>query len=324
MKLKGLSLFSGIGGIELGLREYVKTTCYVEKDKYAQAVLKSRMSEGLLDNADIYNDITKFNGKKWKGKIDIVTGGFPCQDISNAGKRNGIYGKQSGLWFEMQRIIGEVRPKFVFVENVSALLVRGFDIVLGTLSEIGYDAVWTTLQASDVGAPHRRERLFLLAYTINSINNKQEQEKPREKRATQIKFWENDYWTRESWRTSNVGGKREKTNKNKTNNKKEFEVVNTFKFGWNSNKNKYKKFRQALQKETTIKYDRTSGKLRVVSWRQDPANQRPSSKSYVGRMVDGVPFRLDRIKCLGNAVVPQQGKKAFEILMDTIIDNKLK
>jgi DNA-cytosine methyltransferase len=188
-KLKGLSLFSGIGGIELALSDWVETKAYCEIDPYAQAVLRSRMANSTsfrcldkqpkehptkaeqqtlgqpsccLNPAPIHPDITKLHGKL--GEFDIITGGFPCQDISNAGKRKGITGKRSGLWFEMHRLISEIRPRYVFVENVSALINRGLPEVLASLAEIGYDAIWLTLRASDVGAPHRRDRVFILAY----------------------------------------------------------------------------------------------------------------------------------------------------------------
>lgn len=165
-KLNGLSLFSGIGGIELGLSDYVTTKAYCEIDPYASAVLRSRMQDGQLDTAPIYPDIKELHGKQ--GDYDIITGGFPCQDISNAGKQAGIQGHRSGLWFEMQRLIREIRPRYVFVENVSALLNRGLPEVLASLAEIGYDAIWTCIRASDVGAPHRRERIFILAYPASN------------------------------------------------------------------------------------------------------------------------------------------------------------
>jgi len=157
-RLRGLSLFSGVAGIEIGLQEWVETEAYCEIDKYAQAVLKSRFGKDI----QLYEDITELHCKQ--NEFDIITGGFPCQDISNAGKRRGIKAERSGLWFEMQRLIGEVRPRYVFAENVSALINRGLPEVLASLAEIGYDAIWTTLRASDVGAPHRRERVFMLAY----------------------------------------------------------------------------------------------------------------------------------------------------------------
>ncbi len=160
-----ISLFSGYGGIELGLSLAlpIKTLCYVENEPYCQRILLSRMRDGSIPIAPIWDDVKTFDGKRWAGQVDFITGGFPCQDISVAGKGAGIKdGARSGLWFEMLRIIGEIRPRYALMENVSALLGRGMDTVLGTLSEIGYDARWTTVRASDVGAPHRRERVFIL------------------------------------------------------------------------------------------------------------------------------------------------------------------
>lgn len=167
--MRGLSLFSGIGGIDLGLKmalgEEYHTTVYVEIDPYCQRILEARISDGSLDRGAIWDDITTFDGRSWRGSIDLISGGFPCQDISVAGKGAGILaGKRSGLWREYARLIGEIRPRYVFIENVAALLHRGLNIVFSDLAEVGYDAEWGSFRASDVGAPQRRERIFILAY----------------------------------------------------------------------------------------------------------------------------------------------------------------
>jgi site-specific DNA-cytosine methylase len=123
------------------------------------------MQDKNLDDAPIWSDICSFNGKKWFGRVDIIFGGFPCQDISVAGKGAGIKeGTRSGLFFQLLRLVREIRPSYIFLENVSAITRRGFDTVLGCLYEAGYDAKWTTLAASEVGALHRRERWFCLAW----------------------------------------------------------------------------------------------------------------------------------------------------------------
>lgn len=168
--MNGLALFAGGGGLELGLSlalgDAYRCVCYVERDAYAAATLVARMEDKALDQAPIWDDVSTFDGKPWCSSVDLISGGFPCQDISVAGRREGLVkGNRSGLWFEYARIIGEVRPPLVFVENVSALALRGLDIVLGTLSELGFDAEWLTLGAGDVGAPHQRDRLFLLAHS---------------------------------------------------------------------------------------------------------------------------------------------------------------
>ena len=155
------SLFSGIGGIELGFeREGFTTKWFVEWDEYCQAVLRKNFK-----GAKIYGDIQKINFDELE-KVDILTGGFPCQDISVAGKGKGIIeGKRSSLWKHFHRAIGEIRPKYAVIENVSALTFRGLCNVLADLAEIGYDAEWVCLRASDFGALHRRERIFIIAYS---------------------------------------------------------------------------------------------------------------------------------------------------------------
>jgi DNA (cytosine-5)-methyltransferase 1 len=163
-----LALFSGAGGLSLGLRLAVpslRTVCHVEREAYAAAVLVARMEEQAMDPAPIWDDVTTFDGRPWRGVVDCIAGGFPCQDISNAGKRAGIGGERSGLWKEYARILDEVRPRFVFVENVAALVKRGLDVVLSDLAALGFDAEWGVFRASEAGAPHRRERIFILAHS---------------------------------------------------------------------------------------------------------------------------------------------------------------
>lgn len=168
--MNGLALFAGAGGLELGLGLAAdhKVVCYVEREAYAAAILAARMEDGSLDEAPVWDDVTTFDGRFLRGIVEIVSGGFPCQDVSNAGKREGLVSEgddknRSGLWSEYARIVREVRPRFVFVENVSALVVRGLDRVLADLHALGFDAEWDLFRASDVGAPHRRERIFILA-----------------------------------------------------------------------------------------------------------------------------------------------------------------
>jgi len=161
-----LALFAGAGGGILGgkLLEW-KTVCAVEYEPHAAAILAKRQNDGILEPFPIWDDVRTFDGKPWKGIVDVVSGGFPCQDISVAGKSCGIEGQRSGLWNEMQRIVGEVRPKYVFVENSPALVVRGLGTVLGDLSTLGYDAKWGVYSAADVGAQHQRERVWIVAYS---------------------------------------------------------------------------------------------------------------------------------------------------------------
>ena len=149
-----------MAGQQLGHR----CVCAVEWEPYAQAVLVARQNDGSLPPFPIWDDVQTFDGRPWRGIVDIVAGGFPCQDISVAGKGAGIDGAKSGMWGHMARIIGEVRPKHVFVENSPALITRGLGRVLSDLAALGYDCRWTVLGAADVGAPHQRDRFWLVAH----------------------------------------------------------------------------------------------------------------------------------------------------------------
>ena len=160
-----MHLFAGAGGgILADLLLGHQPVCAVEINEYCQQVLSARQKDGCLPWFPIFADVQQFNGRPWRGIVDIISGGFPCQDISAAGKGAGITGERSGLWKEFARIIREVRPRFVFVENSPMLTTRGLDTVLGDLAALGYDAEWGVLGAVDAGAPHVRERIWIVAY----------------------------------------------------------------------------------------------------------------------------------------------------------------
>lgn len=242
------SLFSGIGGIDLGLeRAGMRCLWQVEKDPYASLVLRKNWS-------DVPNlgDITNVDWSQVP-KPDLLAGGFPCQDISVAGKGAGINGSRSGLWREFARAIRELRPRFVLVENVPALLVRGMGTVLGGLAELGYDAEWQMLSAQQFGAPHLRRRLFIFAYLANTSGIRhQRQEKAICTRRDAVDIGSQD-------------------------------MANTMRQGlaqW-----------QTKTLQTKVTPIAGSG-----WWVVEPD---------VGRVADGIPARVDRLRCLGNAVVPQ-------------------
>ena len=162
--LRELALFAGAGGGILGgLLAGWRTVCAVEWDAYAASILVARQNDGTLAPFPIWDDVQTFDGRPWRGRVDVVSGGFPCTDISAAGKGAGIDGEASGMWRHMARIIGEVRPRFVFVENSPLLVRRGLARVLGDLAALGYDARWGVLGAADVGAPHQRDRIWIVA-----------------------------------------------------------------------------------------------------------------------------------------------------------------
>jgi DNA (cytosine-5)-methyltransferase 1 len=173
-----LALFAGAGGGILGghLLGW-RTVCAVERDAYASQVLAQRQNDGILQPFPIWSDVTTFDGKPWRGIVDIVSGGFPCQDISVAGNGAGIEGERSGLWKEMRRIICEVEPNIVYVENSPALTIRGLGVVIGDLASMGFDAEWGVLSAREVGGVHLRERAW-----VHATNNRRERREGRKQR----------------------------------------------------------------------------------------------------------------------------------------------
>ena len=160
-----LALFAGAGGGILGghLLGW-RTVCAVEWEPYAASVLVQRQNDGILPPFPIWDDVQTFDGKPWRGIVDVVSGGFPCQDLSAAGGRLGLEGSRSGLWKEMARVVGEVRPRFVFVENSPMLVNNGLGRVLADLSDLGFDARWDVMGAADVGAQHKRDRVWIVAH----------------------------------------------------------------------------------------------------------------------------------------------------------------
>ena len=164
-----LALFAGAGGgILAGHLLGWKCVAAVEIEDYPRRVLLQRQADGLLPRFPIWDDICTFDGKPWAGKVDVISGGFPCQDISAAGKGAGLDGERSGLWGEMARIVCEVQPRYVFVENSPMLTSRGLGRVLGDLAKMGFDAKWGVLGADAIGLPHHRERIWVLATNNDS------------------------------------------------------------------------------------------------------------------------------------------------------------
>ena len=170
-----LALFAGAGGGILGghLLGW-RTVCAVERDAYAAQILAQRQTDGLLPAFPIWSDVCSFDGRPWKGLVDVVSGGFPCQDISAAGNGLGIAGSRSGLWRQMARIISEVRPRYIELENSPLLVGRGLAVVLGDLTEMGYDACWGVVGAADFGAPHQRDRIWIVAEDARHFKANQE------------------------------------------------------------------------------------------------------------------------------------------------------
>jgi DNA (cytosine-5)-methyltransferase 1 len=195
-----LALFAGAGGGILGGKILGwRTVCAVEWEPYAASVLCARQNDGLLPPFPIWDDVQTFDGKPWNGIVDVVSGGFPCQDISVAGKGDGLDGERSGMWKHMARVVGEVRPRFVFVENSPMLATRGGTRVIGDLTALGYDCRWTVMGAADVGAPIQRDRLWIVASAssnrLQGGKNNRRIEKSQSQREKQFER----FFTSKSW-----------------------------------------------------------------------------------------------------------------------------
>lgn len=204
--LRELALFAGAGGGILGGKLLGwRTVCAVERDAYASQVLAQRQNDGVLEPFPIWSDVSTFDGKPWRGIVDVISGGFPCQDISIAGKGKGLEGERSGLWIEMHRIISEVVPRFVFVENSPAITYRGGVRVVEDLTRLGYDCKWGVIGADACGLDHHRARFWLVANSQKINGNswdllgkgiQQSQRKFRRFPGTEIS---------QDWRTANQG-----------------------------------------------------------------------------------------------------------------------
>ena len=324
-KLTVGSLFSGIGGLEYGLEQTggFKTIWNCEIEAYPSAVLRKHWS-------DVPNlgDITKVDWNK-VAKPDLICGGFPCQDISVAGKGAGIKeGTRSGLWSEFAKAIRILRPRYALIENVPILANRGLNIVLADLAETGYDAEWHNISAASVGAWHKRERIFIIAYPVRGgcdggECDRKERHLPSDKERNVEKTFERRQSERES-ATGKVGDvpdteclrhdgrssqesmrkKNAPETKGRNNEVRENEIPNTDSQGLQGGKNAGNP--ESGRTDTEQLVARQSGKTRAEIWAAEP---------NVGRVADGVPSRVDRIKCLGNAVVPQVVEVVGEMIL---------
>jgi len=180
--LNGLDLFSGIGGLAKALGPWVMPVAYCEIDPYAQGVLISRMECGDLPKAPIWDDVSTLRALALPKMVDIIYGGFPCQDISETGRGEGLGGKRSGLFFEIMRLADEIKPQFIFLENVRNIRSKGLNIVISEISKRGYDCRWDILPAYEDKAFFEGERWFLLAAAkgigSNEIKRREGRTKP--------------------------------------------------------------------------------------------------------------------------------------------------
>ena len=287
------SLFSGCGGTALGYEwagyEHV---WFVEKEEYARTILRKRFPEAV-----VYGDITEIDFRTVQ-KVDVLEGGFPCQDISNAGKRAGIEGSRSSLWKYFLEGIRILRPKFVSIENVAALIDRGLDVVLADLASVGYDAEWHCISASAVGAPHRRDRIFIIAYPCSDG-----QCSPEEYARGEVQLFSNE--------------------------ERHYEALLARR---GQEQQPYFKQDGELQHVADTNSERLQGRKEAKNSCESRENgeQQSSRQGWwdvepdVGRVAHGVPNRVDRIKCLGNAVVPQCAEVVAQAIKEYSVGKEMR
>jgi DNA (cytosine-5)-methyltransferase 1 len=269
--MKHLDLFSGIGGFSLGLQRTggFKTVAFCDFDKKTHAVLNKN-----FPGVPIFDDVRTLKGED-VGTIDIITGGFPCQDLSVAGKGAGLAGERSGLWYEMHRLIKETQPRWVIAENVSVLRSRGLEEVLRSLAEIGYDAEWHCIPASAVGAPHRRDRIWIVAYP-NGNDRRSGSSTESSKRHSRMESG-----------SSSAGLVERETQP---------PMAYTRCEGWEGRLHRWANPRRQGELGYLGRCSTVDGQSTEDWWTTEP---------NVGRVANGVSGRVDRLKQLGNALVPQ-------------------
>ena len=275
--LRLLDTFAGIGGFSYAATKLVggyRTTQFIEIDPFCQKILKKH-----FPFTPIHDDIRTFTAIP--GQYDVICGGFPCQSISVAGNRAGITEEsRSGIFYELMRVIRMVRPRFVVLENVAAILNNGLDIVLGELSQAGYDAEWSVISASSLGACHRRSRWWCVAYT-------------------------NDYGSP----SSSISGLDDQANNNSS--KRSNQVGQSSRSIESSDSRVIQSFTKSTDSNSKRLQRENFSKMEREIWAKSSSRRlNPDWRSYVSKPIlrrgdDGLSYRVDRTKALGNSVVPQ-------------------
>ena len=316
--MRCVDLFAGAGGgLLAGHLLGWRTVCSVEWDPYAASVLVQRQNDGLLPVAPVWDDVQTFTGAvldPFRG-VDVVAGGFPCTDISCAGKGAGIEGEQSGMWSHMARIVGEIRPRYVFVENSPLLVGRGLARVLGDLAEMGYDARWGVVGAHHVaGCPHKRDRIWIVGFHSDrgrlSLERKQEHE--REQGTSGGKFdglcergRREGEDVADSQRTGLEGQSRNEQGGSESG-------------------------RECEEAGRSVSSQSVCGRKRSACWptESDLGRGLPdelagrvdingtAAQGGLSRVGKGIPHRADRLKCIGNGQVPSCAALAWTLLAD--------
>ena len=314
-KINIISICSGIGGLDLGVTRALRrlgfepcTICYVEGEAFAAACLVKKMEAGELDEAPIWSDLKTFDCKPWRGRVGLVVGGYPCQPFSLAGRREGKEDPRH-LWPYVLQVLTGTGASLLFCENVRGHVSKGLGEVLGSLSCFGFDAEWDVFSAEEEGAPHRRERLFAMAYSSGARQSlpdrvaRIEGRGPPETRSKGIQ-----------------DGQERRTNKY---NAIAFDASPTLAYASSERESQ-------PQRVVPSKRGWAGNSRKEVTHADHPGRPQqrgtsPGNKEHptpklsggwpsepnVGRVANGIPHRVDRLRALGNAVVPQCAERAF-------------
>lgn len=291
-----IAFCAGYGGIERGLDlsgfEH-RVIAYVEIEAYAIANLVAKMEAGQLPPAPIYTDLKTFPAELFRGKVDLITGGYPCQPFSAAGKRLGGDDPRH-LWPFIRRHIESIRPVRCFFENVEGHISLGLSTVISDLEEDGYRATWGIFSAEEVGAPHRRKRVYILANSKNDGSRRELPELPRKN----AKIGESKKHRKDKTGLFNYAGKDESYHLADTSCKR----LEGGGYARNLGSKKEKPYEQQSAR---------CGSTQIRPWPPEPR---------LGRVVDGCANRVDRIRLLGNGVVPKTAARAWEVLTERLLD----
>jgi len=303
-----LALFAGAGGGILGGKLLGwRTVCAVEWEAYPASVLCARQNDGFLPTFPVWDDVQTFDGRPWRGIVDVVSGGFPCQDISVAGNGNGLDGERSGMWKEMARIIGEVRPKFAFVENSPMLVSRGLERVLADFTSMGYDSRWGVISAADVGANHKRERIWIVAHSNGNFNIREKsrsnaiQERIQEQQGSQHSSTRESCGTNNVFRENSLQGYAKPDKRN---------LADSERLGWQKRPEKCGEPGNQKTSNISSNGSQAFGNYGSPDWWTTEPN--------VDRVVNGMASRVDRLKAIGNGQVPLCAATAWRILSGSI------
>lgn len=306
--MRVLDLFSGCGGFSLGLeRAGMETLAFCEFEPHAQAILKKHWPD-----VPIYNDVRELDGHQFRGSVDLVCGGFPCQDLSTAGKQAGFDGERSSLYREMLRIISECEPRWAIFENVTGLLTgdggRWFSQFLNDLAKVGYDAEWHCIEAGYIGAPHRRDRVWVIAYRQggDDRNSQQEQAERQEQEFGESACGDEVPANPDSIGAGDIWSRRTAYNELRHSQEKK-QGRHNVEHGANGN--------LKVQIPANANAQRCQGFAKIANNLKQQVESMRGSEAVARRFHlsepalcgadDGVSGRLDRLRRLGNAVVPQ-------------------